>query len=182
EQEHADHREEPRQREPRAGALHVVEHDDPQSVDAVEQRERQQQPVPRAPERALPAELDELEVDPLHPAAEHVHDEHVPDGEEQQDDPADPHEQPRPELVAARWPLAAGDGALHGAALEAGALARLGLDHHHRSPRMAFPMTYVTGTMAPITITRVAYHSRAWYSDAFGQKSRSMIRTPLTAW
>jgi hypothetical protein len=47
----------------------------------VEERKDQERPVPRAPERALPAELHELEVDARNALVENVHDEDVADGE-----------------------------------------------------------------------------------------------------
>ena len=88
------------------GRVHVVERDVAQAVDAVDEREHQEHPVPRPPERARPAHRDEPEVDPLGAGAQQMHDHEVPEGEDQQHQAADPHEQPEPELAAADGPFA----------------------------------------------------------------------------
>src|SRR5688572_602993 len=56
------------QGEPRARRPDVVEDDHPQAVDAVDQREDEQRPIPRPPNRALPARRDEAVVDARHAA------------------------------------------------------------------------------------------------------------------
>src|SRR3989442_14796923 len=60
------------------------------------------------PEGVLPADGHEPEVHPVQPAPEHVHDQNVSDGENEQKDAGHSHEHPPPELAALSRRLAAG--------------------------------------------------------------------------
>src|SRR5439155_3652236 len=93
----------PADRDPDARRADVVESDHAKSVDPVDDGQDQDQPVPCPPEWALPADGHELEVHPLDPPAEHMHDQHVPDHQEHQHDPRHAHEHPPPELGAFAW-------------------------------------------------------------------------------
>src|SRR5262245_4935166 len=180
EQPEPDHEERHVHREPQPGPLHVVLHDDPQPVDAVDQREHEQRPVPGSPERALPPCSHEPEVHAFHPAVPYVHDQHVPDGEQQQHQSADPHEQPRPQLEPPGRPLAAS--VAHEPPVRGRDPAFGRLDRHHRTPadsRMPLPMMIAIGIIAR-TNSRVDPSAIGFMRRAVaGQKSNSMIFTPL---
>src|ERR671919_720801 len=149
------------------------EHDHRGAVDAMEQRQGQEHPVPGAPERARPAVDHEVEVHPGNPGVEHVHDEDVADRQEQQQDPRQPHEEPRPQLE----PDPAGG-------LRLGGARRLG-DHRHQpnsSSMIRDPMIQVMGTIEATKTSIVPQNSRAWWSAVLGQKSMTMMRRPFSAW
>ena len=152
----------------------------------MQEGQHEERPIPRPPERALPPNGDEPEVHPGHAPVEDVHDQHVAHGEEQQDDAGDPHEQPRPQLEAAGGPLPPGPvaegtpGGRRGRALR-------GLDRHQRFHpserfRMSRPMIQVMGTMATRNRPVDAIDSCFMYRVEPGQKSNTMIFTPLIAW
>src|SRR5439155_23851917 len=99
ERQHSRGREEPVGGDPDPRAPDVVQADHAQPVDPVDQREREHQPVPRSPEGALPAHRHEPEVHSVHALSEHVHDQHVSHGQDEQQDPGYAHEHPPPELA-----------------------------------------------------------------------------------
>src|SRR5262245_19824417 len=183
EQPEPDHEERHVDGEPHPRPPHVVLHDDAQPVDAVDQRQHQQRPVPGPPEWALPPRGHEPEVHALHPAVQHMHDQDVPDGQDQQHQPADPHEQPRPQLEPACRSLASPQALV--AALRGSGSAFGRLDRHQITPadsRMLLPIRIVIGI---IDATKMRVEVRAigfmWRALA-GQKSNSMIFRPLIAW
>ena len=99
--------------------------------------------------------------------------------------PADPHEQPRPELEAADGPLAAACAAETGRARD-GVGRSASLDGHQKTSadsRIVLPMMIVIGIM-PSTkmIVEASADQLSMWRGARGQKSMIMIRTPLSAW
>src|SRR5947209_1789935 len=151
----------------RTGVADVVVHDPAQPVGPVAEGQDQQQPVEHPPRRVVPALGDEVVVGRGH-VVHDVGDGEVDEGEEDERQPRQPHEGPRPRLRAA----------------PAGDLTRRGLERAHRKwPEMKGQrMTTPPGTPASRVTATTACSSRCWLRTASGKMSTATMRRPFRLW
>src|SRR5690606_20565028 len=149
-------------------ALEVVIDAVSQAVDAVQQREAQEERVEDTYGGLRQPRGHVVEVD-VGRVGEDVVGEDVSEHQEHQDEAADAHEHPPSQL---------GVGAVHGTSVLQGAGSR----SHQARPKVSGRIFMSTGIPMAVVTPSTPYHSPRWYLMAQGVKSSRMIRKPLSAW